>query len=319
MDVDYVQRKQKTTQPMSVGATKADYQLKIHHNELNHHLRDIQEDSIKEDEANEEPVVHQVSYTFGDAGSQWRMTKLRAVYRQAEESGLPVENLALERYGDIREFDEAREEEIEVDRRKMYGKDYKGKDKPDGELYRQRLEDRKKKMPPPPSKSYYDLAQEQAGPKAVERPLGRVLDQTSLNKLKAQMMKAKLRGASNAAQLEKEYNEAAAASANVPPQDVVVLGAMENRMLAGRAGEVTHIENKRGLERGTVVENEDMSIEDMVRQERRTKGQGSEGLLLAEKIAKDAKFDVSSYSILPIFLHSSFYDGMTDSATTGRP
>lgn len=290
MDVDYVQRKQKAPQSGSVGAKQADYKLKIHQNELNHHLRDLQEDSLKEYEAKEEPKEHEVSYTFGDAGSQWRMTKLRAVYRQAEESGLSVENIALERYGNLRDFDEAREEETEVDRRKMYGKDYKGKDKPDGELYQQRLEEHKKKLPPPaPSKSVYDLIQEQA----PEKPRGPVLDRTALNKLKAQMMKAKLTRGPNAAQLEKEYNEAAANAANAPAQDVVTLGAMDSRMLANRNGEVVHIENKRGLERGTVVENEDMSIEDMVRQERRTKGQGSEGLLLAEKIAKDAKFDVS--------------------------
>ena len=35
-----------------------------------------------------------------------------------------------------------------------------------------------------------------------------------------------------------------------------------------------------------------MSIEDMVRQERRTKGR-NEGMAFAERIAKDAKFDVS--------------------------
>ena len=64
-------------------------------------------------------------------------------------------------------------------------------------------------------------------------------------------------------------------------------------MLAGPRGEVVAVTNtKRGRERGTVVENEDMSIDDMVREERRTRGQaGGEGLRLAERIAKDAKFD----------------------------
>ncbi|KAF2813533.1 uncharacterized protein BDZ99DRAFT_460763 [Mytilinidion resinicola] len=290
MDIDYVQRKQKDAKPTTVGASQADYQLKIHQNELNHHLRDLQDDSLKVTEdtnANEDPPEREVDYTFGDAGSQWRMTKLKAVYRQAEESGLPVEGIALERFGDLREFDEAREEEIEVERRKMYGQGYKGKDKPDGELFRQRLADHKN-MPPPPARGERYIPQEQA----VEQLPGPVLDQTALNKLKAQMMKAKLRGASNAAQLEKEYNEAAAASANAPAKDVIVLDAMDTRMLANRAGEVKHLTNKRGTERGTVVENEDMSIEDMVRQERRTRGQaGGEGLLLAEKIAKDDKFD----------------------------
>jgi len=68
---------------------------------------------------------------------------------------------------------------------------------------------------------------------------------------------------------------------------------MESRMLAGgRKGEVNAIENKRGKERGLVEENEDMSIEDMVRQEKRTRGQfGGGGRAFAERIAKDAKFD----------------------------
>jgi hypothetical protein len=62
--------------------------------------------------------------------------------------------------------------------------------------------------------------------------------------------------------------------------------------LAGTRGEVKAIENKRGRERGLVEENEDMSIEDMVREERRTRGQaGGEGMKAAERIAKDAKFD----------------------------
>jgi hypothetical protein len=94
--------------------------------------------------------------------------------------------------------------------------------------------------------------------------------------------------------LEAEYNTAIAGSAGSTDRDVVMLNAMDNRMLAGgRQGEVIALENKRGVERGLVKENEDMSIEDMVRQERRTKGQ-NEGLLLAEKIGKDVKFDVSA-------------------------
>ena len=108
-------------------------------------------------------------------------------------------------------------------------------------------------------------------------------------------MKAKMKGAANAAELEAQYNSALSGAANRLEPDVVVLNSMDNRMLAGgREGEVKHLTNKRGRERGLVVENEDMSIEDMLRQERRTKGQaGGEGMLLAEKIAKDSKFDVS--------------------------
>jgi len=79
---------------------------------------------------------------------------------------------------------------------------------------------------------------------------------------------------------------------NTKEPEVVVLGKMENRMLAGTRGEVKAIDNKRGRERGLVEENEDMSIEDMVREERRTRGQaGGEGQRFAERIAKDVKFD----------------------------
>ncbi|KAG7106313.1 Pre-mRNA-splicing factor cwf19 like protein [Verticillium longisporum] len=117
------------------------------------------------------------------------------------------------------------------------------------------------------------------------------MDQTTLNRLRAQMVKAKLMRAPNAAQLESEYNAAAASFATKGPQSVT-LGAQDNRMLAGSRGEVKAVETKRGRERGNVEANDDMTIEDMVREERRTRGQaGGEGARLAERIAKDGKFD----------------------------
>ena len=61
------------------------------------------------------------------------------------------------------------------------------------------------------------------------------------------MMKAKLKGAANAEQLEAEYNSAMADFANRKEPDVVVLGAMDNRMLeGGRKGEVKAVDTKRG-------------------------------------------------------------------------
>ena len=78
-----------------------------------------------------------VDYTFGDAGSDWRMKKLKGIYREAKQSGRRVEDIAVQRYGDLRTFDEAREEEAELDRRQMYS-NHKRKEKPSGELYRDR-------------------------------------------------------------------------------------------------------------------------------------------------------------------------------------
>jgi hypothetical protein len=291
MDIDYVQRKKREEKTTYVKASaEQQHALKIHHAELNHHLADL---NVDQGQVADDSAQREVNYTFGDMGAQWRMTKLKGIYRAAEESRRSVEDVAMEKYGDLRDFDEAREEEIELDRRKMYGKDYVGKEKPSGELYEER------RLKAGIHRSSRDQKQEDDLPQGqvVEDPRSTTntvaLSQTELNKLKAQMMKAKLKKAPNAASLEAEYNAALTNSAGGKQSDVVVLNAMDNRMLAGgRQGEVTAITNKRGTERGLVKENDDMSIEDMVRQERRTKNQaGGEGLLLAEKIAKDSKFD----------------------------
>ncbi|CAO2650334.1 Nn.00g016260.m01.CDS01 [Neocucurbitaria sp. VM-36] len=291
MDVDYVQRKKREEKTTYVRESAVQqHALKVHQAELNHHLADLKDE---QGTLAEEPAQREVNYTFGDSGAQWRMTKLKGIYRNAGESGRSVEDVAMEKYGDLRDFDEAREEEIELDRRNMYGKDYVGKEKPSGELYEER---RLKAGIHRASREHQEAEELPQGevvpdPRALANTV--ILSQTELNRLKAQMMKAKMKKAPNAAELEAEYNAALANSAGGKDRDVVVLNAMDNRMLAGgRQGEVTAITNKRGTERGLVKENEDMSIEDMVRQERRTKGQaGGEGMLLAEKIAKDSKFD----------------------------
>lgn len=53
---------------------------------------------------------------FGSPGYQWRMMKLRKTYEQAEEQNRPVEEVAIERYGDESAFLEAKEEREWLDR-----------------------------------------------------------------------------------------------------------------------------------------------------------------------------------------------------------
>lgn len=286
MDFDYTQKgaKKVTKSP----PPKPDYNLVIHKNELNTHLQDLADGKKLEDIE----AQHFVDYTFGDSGSQWRMTKLKAVYKQAEESGRSVDEVAEERFGSLREFDDAREERIEVDRRQLYGEGYVGKEKPSGELFQERKMNAGIRRSPEPSHEIPDLPQgEVIGEKPA--PTTIALDSTALNRMKAQLMKARLKKAPDVPRLEKEYNAALATFSHASSEPgVIVLGTMENRLLAGTRGEVKSVDNKRGRERGLVEENEDMSIEDMVREERRTKGQaGGEGMRAAERIAKDAKFD----------------------------
>lgn len=299
LDIDYVHRPDSTRQeePKPIMLS-ADYELKIHDKELNDHLRDLK-DGKTVDEIEDEPASHEVDYTFGDSGSQWRMTKLKGVYREAEESGKPIDEIATARFGDLRSFDDAREEETEIGRRKTYGESYVGKDKPSGELFQERkLQNDNRRGPLDHVRDpEQELKVEGQGKQMDTVPppnTSRHLDMTALNRLKAQMMKAKLRKAPNAADLEEQYNTAAAAMSNRKESDVVVLDVMHNPMLAGSRNEVKAVDTKRGRERGQVEANEDMSIEDMVREERKTRGQlGGEGRRLADQIGRDAKFEVS--------------------------
>jgi Protein similar to CwfJ C-terminus 1/Protein similar to CwfJ C-terminus 2 len=286
LDIDYTQKGAR--KPEASKPKIPDYGLKIHKNELNHRLQDLASGKGLEEI---ETTEHDVDYTFGDSGSQWRMMKLKAVYTQAGQTGMSVDEVAIERFGDLRAFDDAREEQIELERRELYGQGYVGKEKPSGELFQEREMSMgiQRRHESPRDMELQDLPQGQI---MEEKQSPRIeLDQTTLNRLKAQMMKAKLKGSPDAARLEEEYNRVAASFTNKGPE-VITLGVMDNRMLSGTRGEVKSINNKRGRERGLVEDNEDMTIEDMVREERRTRGQaGGEGQRFAERIAKDPKFD----------------------------
>ena len=307
LDVEILHRKDNIAQQPASRDSRVEFESKLHQSELDkHHLQDIEKEEAEHAMA-EQPTKHEVDYIFGDAGSQWRMTKLKSIYRQAEETGQSVEAVAVKHFGDLRSFDDAREEEAELDRRATYGESYVGKEKPSGELFQER------KLDLGIHRSGYDSDQDQSETRiqdleAKEPPRKTTIDLSELNRLKAKMMKAKLRGGPDAAKLEAEYNAAASGSITTNDPGVVVLGAMESRMLAGgRDGEVKAINNKRGRERGLVEENNDMSIEDMVREERRTRGQaGGEGLRLAERIAKDGKFDVSYSNIFSSSLLNNY-------------
>lgn len=280
VDIDYIHRGKKEKTPPPKQAPER----VLHHRELN---RSLSEASRASPSAEDEQD-HEVNYTFGDEGSQWRMTKLKGVYTTAEQSGRSPDDIGAERFGSLKEFDDAREERIEIDRRNVYGAGYKGSDKPSGELYRERMAKTR-----PATKEELSPDNDEPEQGVVMREAVPPLDQAALNRMRAQVMKAKLRKAPDAGKLEAEYNAALAHFNGTATTDqAVVLDAMHNRMLAGTRGEVKAVDNKRGRERGTVEANEDMTIDDMVREERRTRGQaGGEGVRLAERIAKDAKFD----------------------------
>ncbi|KAJ4289402.1 Pre-mRNA-splicing factor cwf19 [Collariella sp. IMI 366227] len=281
LDIDYIHR---GTKRKSSSPEKEEPPRVLHTRELNRGL----EDAGRQEEESQQSAVQEVAYKFGDEGSQWRMTKLKAVYTISEQTGRSIDDVAEERFGTLREFDDAREEKMELDRRRVYGEGYVGKEKPTGDLYTERMA----KIRPDPSRSPSPQPEQGVVIEEMMQPAP-PMDQSALNRMRAQLMKAKLRNAPDATKLEAEYNAAMAAfTTGAASNAAVVLDASHNRMLAGARGEVKAVTNKRGLERGLVEANDDMSIEDMVREERRTRNApGGEGARLAERIAKDARFD----------------------------
>lgn len=272
-----------------IATTKPDYTPIIHKKELNTQFREGK--VIDEYTAEDTPT-----YTFGDSGSNWRMMKLKRVYEIAEETGESAEKVALERFGSLKSFDEAREERQELDRRQVYGKDrLDAKDKPTGELYAARLKEvterEKERQANQPS-----LLQGQKVPDGPHTTTTTSLDQTALNRMQAALLKAQLRKDPKAVEMETEYNAALAQFANQKEPEVIVLSAMDSRMLAhsiGGRGEVKVVTE--GKRKGQLQDNDEMTIEDMLREEKRTRGQvhGGEGRMFAERIAKDSKFDAS--------------------------
>ncbi|KAK6544338.1 hypothetical protein TWF694_001038 [Orbilia ellipsospora] len=284
IDVEYLQRGEKKPKDTSKTAkqTIKDYQLNVSSKELNTYLRE----GVSM-ETHEPPKPKGPPFIFGDDGSQWRMRKLKNVYARAEEEKRSADDVGAEVFGDLKSFDEVREERLELDRRETHGKDRKdAKEHPTGDLYAQRnIRSSRAQISSPELPKITSTKNQQ--PSNVTK----LIDQSALNKLRASLLKAQLRGDSKAAELEAEYNMALATFANQKEPEVVVLSAMDSRLLAGggRSSEAKEVTS--GRRKGKMEANEDITLDDMVREEKRTRGYANEGRLFAERIAKDTKFD----------------------------
>ncbi|EIE80507.1 hypothetical protein G6F55_003340 [Rhizopus delemar] len=85
-------------------------QPKISSRELNQHL-------VKGLKFEEYPQ-QKSSIKFGDAGSNWRMMKLKRTKEQAEDEGKPLWEVGIEKYGSAEKFQEALDEREYLDSRK---------------------------------------------------------------------------------------------------------------------------------------------------------------------------------------------------------
>ena len=198
------------------------------------------------------------AYEFGDKGSDWRMMKLRSLRETARNTGRDVEEVAFERYGTLERYDEALEEEEELSRRKTYGI---RKTVPTGDLYQKRLARDHK----------HDEVDKRHDQEVIEQikldnmsSNGQVLDIGELNKLKARLLKAQLMKAPDASHLQDEY-DAALEEYNT---EVVVLPG------------TTHKDKHE----------DDMTIEELVRNEKKDSREKTQARRDADRIARDARY-----------------------------
>jgi hypothetical protein len=97
--------------PVLIRLTEVVLQIKISSRELNEDLRAGR--SVDHDV----PLPPPKAITPGGPGSSWRMMRLRRVYETAEEENKPIEEVALERFGTLQAFEEAKAERQLLDER----------------------------------------------------------------------------------------------------------------------------------------------------------------------------------------------------------
>src|SRR5579862_1905086 len=198
--------------------------------ELNTRLHTGENEPTSSDLPKEERYIPP-KYTIGDEGSSWRMMKLKNLRAAAKEQMRPIEDLAIERMGSLQEYDEAREEEQELERRK---RDYKGqgvmKVKITGELYLQRLakeekarQREKREEEQYPAQKPSKITADDAIPQ---------ITQSDLNRLQAALLRAEMMDSPDVARLTKEYN-LAVEKFNTQPSapEVVILPSQHSALM----------------------------------------------------------------------------------------
>ncbi|CAK7265690.1 Pre-mRNA-splicing factor cwf19 [Sporothrix epigloea] len=245
-------------------------------------------------------------YKSGDGGSQWRMSEPGGAHSVAKRNEVSLEGADIERFRNLIDTDQAREESTDMKRRSLHGQDFALNRQPTGDLYKQRvagsvgLGSRQGSEDDRNIGSNDDDSSSKAFVQGsgVQLQINAATDQTGLNRLRAGLMKAKLRNAPDLAMLEKNYDQAVAAFAlrvsNLSTKCEVVLNASHSRLIAGTREQIQMTNTTRGKKRELCEAKDNASIEDMVREERRTRGMaGGESLRIAERISKDINFNNS--------------------------
>ena len=259
------QKKQPVEKP------KPEEAIMNHPRQLNTALRDPKPE-IRVEEEDDDGGYKPPTWTIGDAGSSWRMMKLKNLYAAAKDSMRPVEEVAIERMGSLQAFDEAREEEMELERR---NRDRRGdgimKVKVTGELYAQRLAKERKhaRRDEATASNEIPLAPQSIPVATTEPPV----TQSDLNKLQAAVLRAEMMSSPDLEKLRQEYSELVDKFNTQPSQaEIIQLPSSHSQLVA-------HLSREHSLS------SNEMTIEDMVKEERAAKRSSN-----VERIIRDKQY-----------------------------
>ncbi|KAJ3044780.1 hypothetical protein HDV00_000655 [Rhizophlyctis rosea] len=244
------------------------------------------------------------SYEYGDNGANWRMMKLKRVYETAEAEGRSVQDVAMERYGSLEDFEEAKAERAFLDDRRSQ----KGRERRDdgyrptvrsGASFQRPSEDNSRRAgrtessrsskaedpaissraastrpatvtssapAPPPTRIPSALPRNTPPTSNTQK----VLSKDELNKLQSRVLKAKLMGLPDADALEKEYE-----------------GEKRRAEERGQVEKDTHDEHGNRLRYS--AEEDKLGLNDLIMQERMASGADYDDVM-ANRIAGDVTF-----------------------------
>eukprot|EP00842_Homolaphlyctis_polyrhiza_P006920 jgi/Hompol1/817/HPOL_002430-RA len=260
----------------------------------------------------ETPSAPKRTITFGDRGATWRMMKLKGVFEMAKEEGRSIDDVAMERYGSVEAFQEALDERAFLDKAKgIKTSDSMGSYRPSvrstsgfkvpgqaqssrshdqhRDTVRQNTADARKQHTVIPSAIVPVVPGLQS---EYQQP---VMTKDELNKLNAQVIKARVTRQPSLKALEEQYaREKARYDAHISgsasqQSGTVVLPTIDERgrlLDLGNGSSSTSAGNKRKIDRDTHD-----SRGNRIRYSKSEESESLASLVLQEKTATGASFD----------------------------
>ncbi|KAI8048599.1 CwfJ C-terminus 1-domain-containing protein-like protein [Gilbertella persicaria] len=267
-------------------------EFKVSERELNQHL-------VKGLKADQYPEEKKPTIKFGDAGSNWRMMKLKRTMEQAKDEARSLQEVGIEKYGSAERFQEALDEREYLDNKKAGRSHRRGEEKPTRRYVFNDTETQKKsfrrpdppaarpRSPPPsiplPQATVTPVSSIPATPMLSTPPASTALTRDQLNKLNAKLVKAKLMGANNVEELEREYQAELDRFEQTENSNITVLPTFDNE---GRIYDYALNAGNQGRE-GLKGKKRFEGTHDKVTGERLRYGTSDDTLTLAEMIRQE--------------------------------